>query len=94
MLSEYIKLFCNTHITEGDIGCSLEDLLIFVTGADRLPPLKSPTVVFVQNEARILPTASTCDLTLRLPTAHGANYSPFKEMMVIALKGHDGSGGV
>ena len=38
-----------------------------MSGADRIPPLgfdKSPTVVFVQNEARILPTASTCDLTL------------------------------
>ena len=89
--------FISHIITEQDIGCSLEDLLIFVTGADRIPPLgfdKSPTVVFVQNEARILPTASTCDLTLRLPTAHGANYNRFKEMMVMALKGHDGFGGV
>ena len=89
MPSEYIKLFCNTHITEGDIGCSLEDLLIFVTGADRLPPLgfdKSPTAGSYPLYQHIM--------TLRLLTAHGANYSRFKEMMVMALKGHDGFGGV
>ena len=77
---------------EGDPSCSLTDLLVFVSGADHVPPLgfeKSPNVV-----CRCLPTASTCDIQLRLPTIHGSNYQRFKEMMVMALKSHDGFGGI
>ena len=83
---------------EGDsTSCSLKDLLVFVSGADRIPPLgfgKSPSIVFVHTEGRILPTASTCEIQLRLPTAHGSDYQRFKEMMIMALKSHDGFGGV
>ena len=63
-------------ILEGDPSCSLTDL-VFVSGADHVPPLgfeKSPNVVFIHTEGRCLPTASTCDIQLRLPTSHGSNY--------------------
>ena len=94
-LLQYDALFIN--FIEGDPSCSLIDLLIFVSGADHVPPLgfeKSPNVVFIHTEGRCLPTASTCDIQLRLPTIHGSNYQRFKEMMVMALKSHDGFGGV
>ena len=41
-----------------------------------------------------LATASTCDLELRIPTCHGANYDDFKSDMILSLKGNDGFGGV
>ena len=42
---------------------------------------------------RLLPTASTCSLELRLPTYHH-NYITFKEYMSVGLKGCEGFGGV
>ena len=74
--------------------CSLADVLIFASGADHVPLLgyvKSPTLVFVHDKGRVLPTASTCDVQLRLPTIHGNNYQKFK---VLGILDHDGFGGV
>ena len=79
------------------MSCSLADLLIFASGANQMPLLgfeKPPTIIFVHNKTRILPTASTCDVELRLPTTHGKDYQKFKEVMVMALGGNDGFGGV
>jgi hypothetical protein len=78
---------------EGDPSCSLTDL-VYVSGADHVPPLGFKNIVFIHTEGRCLPTASACDIQLRLPTIHGSNYQRFKEMMVMALKSHDGFGGV
>jgi len=50
---------------------TLLDLLQFITGADRLPPLgfhKSISVVFYDMTAqRHYPSVSTCDLSIQLP---------------------------
>lgn len=75
----------------------MTDILIFFTGAERLPPLgffSEPRIVFLGRESGKLATASTCDLTLRLPTVHGEDYESFKESMTMSLKGNDGFGGV
>ena len=82
---------------EGSLCCSLAHVLIFASGADHIPLLgyeNSPTLEFVHNETKVLPTASTCDVQLRLPTTHGNNYQKFKEMMMMAILGHDGFGGI
>ncbi|KAG5267078.1 hypothetical protein AALO_G00239610 [Alosa alosa] len=54
---------------KGEIDISLEEILIFVTGADCPPPLgflHHCTIDFFDQEpgARRLPYASTCSLTL------------------------------
>jgi len=72
-------------------------MLVFFTGADRVPPLgfsKRPTVSFNHTNTSKFCTASTCDLQLRLPTCHGDDYSSFKDAMIMSLKDNDGFGGV
>lgn len=76
------------YFTEKSAPCSLEDVLIFASGADLVPLLgytKPPTIVFVQARDRILPISSTRDVHLRLPTVHGSNYQKFQEIMVMAV---------
>ena len=68
------------------MSCSLEDVLIFFTGADRVPPLgfpQTPTLHFLGNDA-LYPTASTCSLMLRLPTRY-STYDAFKDTMTEGL---------
>ncbi len=77
-------------------------MLKFTSGADRLPPLgfeKTPKVEFLPvydqfGFVRKFATASTCDITLRLPTCHGESYNLFKESMIMSLKDNDGFGGL
>ena len=82
---------------DGDFNCTLEDILIFFTGAERVPVLGFelvPKLSFLESSPlRLLPTASTCSLELRLPTYHH-NYITFKEYMSVGLKGCEGFGGV
>ena len=81
-------------LEEGSISIGLKDVLIFFTGADRVPPLgfiSQPTLTFLHDPKDIFPTASTCSLELRLPTTH-AEYNTFKDYMIIAFKGHGGFG--
>ena len=87
----------HTAARNGTTSCVVRDILIFCTGADRLPPLgfgRELKIVFLGHESGKLSTASTCDLTLRLPTVHGEDYESFKEAMTLSLKGNDGFGGV
>ena len=49
---------------------SLKEVLIFFTAAEKEPPLGfpgQPTLTFLHGACDVLPTASTCSLTLRLP---------------------------
>lgn len=51
---------------------TLEDLLVFITGADAIPPLgfDYPIVIYFYDmdaNSRRLPWSSTCSLTLNLP---------------------------
>ena len=76
--------------------CTLEDILVFFTGASSVPPLgfdRCLSIVFLHDPTAILPTASTCALQLRLPTCF-VEYASFREHMELALKPIDGFGGV
>ena len=41
-----------------------------------------------------LATASTCQLTVILPVAHGNNCNKFKQDLILLFKGNDGLGGL
>lgn len=75
---------------------TLQTVLFFVTGTDRVPPTGfSPelTLTFLHEEKDTLATASTCACELRLPTAYAnRNYTDFEERMVLSLKGSRGFG--
>ena len=74
-------------IIAGENTCSLEEVLIFCSGADCVPPMgfhKKIDVVFLPPQ-EILPTASTCNLELRIPTCYN-DQSSFNEKMELALK--------
>ena len=82
-------------IVDEDIGCSLEDVLVFFSGSDRIPPMgfdRHPTPHFLHEAKEVLPTASTCDIQLRIPTCH-TEYDQFREYMVLGMKSNDGFGG-
>ena len=54
---------------------------------------KKPTLKFHENaRERQFPTASTCSLTLYLPTIH-TSFEEFTDAMIMALLGNDGFGG-
>lgn len=48
-------------------------------------------MTFILDE-KPLPTASTCNMELRLPTCHGVDYIAFIESLILALKGNNGLG--
>ena len=74
---------------DGDISCSLEDVLVFFSGASTIPPLGfplKPSLRFLYGEGARLATASTCDLVLRIPTCYGKDqYPEFKEWMELSI---------
>ena len=72
---------------------SLEDIMIFYSGTDKMSPLGFPhksTLEF--NNENIYPTASTCSLTLVLPTKYYMDYDSFRKAMYVGLKYHGGFG--
>lgn len=81
---------------ENKVECSLEDILVFFSGADNVPPCGfqgvTPTLLFLHGNAS-LPTASTCELEFRLPAKY-SHYAQFKDAMILGLRGNDGFGGV
>ena len=81
--------------TDEDIGCTLEDMLIFFSGTDALPPLgfdTPPTLTLLHGDVRF-PTASTCGIHLSIPTKY-KKFEDFKDAMITALLSNDGFGGV
>ena len=83
-------------IAEEVDDCSLGDILVFFSGADYPPPMgfhKNPRLKFLEhNKHTILPTASTCSLTLALPTWH-KTMEDFSMAMKLGILGNDGFGG-
>ena len=83
--------------TDGDCDCTLEEILVFFTGADKIPPLgfeKLPRLLFLEGcPEKILPTASTCAIELRIPTYH-SDFDSFKSFMILGIQNHDGFGTV
>lgn len=67
-------------VTEGEDDTTLEEVLVFITGADTIPPLG-----FKQEEkSRRLPYSSTCSLAFFLP--RGVNRKEeFKDLMHLAI---------
>lgn len=67
----------------------LEDLLIFVTGSDSIPPMGfefNPVITFVHDPPSHLPLSNTCTPSLHLPVI-SQPYDRFKDAMVEALVG-------
>ena len=96
MHTTFFKLKFSSIPPDGSTGCTIGDVLVFFTGANRVPPLgfdKTPTVMFLDQNA-MFATASTCDLKLRLPVKFGEDIKCFKEAMIMSLKGNDGFGAV
>ena len=89
----HVKFFYPGQETQ----CSLQDLLVFFTGADAVPVLgfdRRPKLVFLDAPTEKLPTASTCELHLRIPTAHGDCFGAFKDWMELGILGNCGFGTV
>lgn len=68
---------------------SLQDLLIFVTGADSIPPLGFDNLITIdfydpQDQVKRLPWSSTCSLSLYLPRAF-EDTQEFNNLMTMAL---------
>ena len=81
------------YFEDKQVSCSVADVLVFLSGADRTPPLgfnRSPELHFLE-PTDLFPTASTCLLILRLPTRYH-DYESFKEAMTQALTMNDGFG--
>lgn len=80
-------------LSDGEVGCSIEDICVFFSGSSCVPPLgfeKQPVLSFHDG---MLATASTCELHIRLPMAH-KNYPSFRDAMILSIRGNDGFGGV
>ena len=76
-----------------EIDLRLTDVLAFFSGADKIPLLgfiQMPTLDFCDTSK--YPMASTCILTLTLPTQHRGNYIDFKSSAIMAFKYHGGFG--
>ena len=60
-----------TLYIEGNLECDVADLLVFVSGSSRMPPTgfhRTPVIEFQHDHSAILPTASTCEISIHIPT--------------------------
>ncbi|KAL2077900.1 hypothetical protein ACEWY4_025585 [Coilia grayii] len=85
-------------IEEGQSEHTLEEFLVFATGADHVPALGFPQdcgIDFYDQEpgTRRVPYASTCSQTVYLPRGVGSE-EEFMDLMTLALKGSLGFGKV
>ena len=74
---------CTT--ADGNGPATLKDVMLFLTGCDCVPPLGfgdvDPCILFSKDV--VLPTVSTCSLTLRFPT----DIDGFKDKMDLSILG-------
>ena len=76
-----------------DADLTLEEILIFFSGCDKVPPLgfnPCPRIMFDQDS--IYPKSSTCALSLILPTRYHRDYATFKDKVTFGVKNHGGFG--
>ena len=76
----------NQFPAANDAEASIEDVLVFVTGASRPPPLgfdEPAAITFSDDEP--FPMANTCSNTIRLPVCY-SEYEEFKRKMILRLK--------
>ena len=77
---------------EGPRDITLDNILVFFSGTDKVPPLGfTPDPALAFNSDAWYPTASTCSLTLFLPTRYN-DYQTFKSRLTVAFKDHGGFG--
>ena len=75
---------------EKTVTLRLEDVLIFVTGSDSIPPMGFeyiPEITFLHKPSSHLPTSNTCSPTLHLPVLDSQSYHTFRGAMIEALVG-------
>lgn len=75
-------------LAEEPFTISLEDILMFATGADKIPPLGfpiKPSLDFIYDKARKYPEANTCALILRLPINQTYRYEEFSDHMISGI---------
>lgn len=92
----WVSLFCCTGQERCGGAVTPSQILSFVTGAPRIPPMgfsNSPTIRFNDDKNKFLPTASTCSLVLWLPLAL-QEYQQFKEKFDFAVQNTIGFGQV
>ena len=79
---------------DGNAGCSLQQILIFATGADRVPPLGfAPKPLIQFSDESNYPTANTCANILTLPLANNERcYEWFKNAMDFGILNSPGFG--
>ena len=78
---------------QGDQGSpTLQDVMVFLTGCDSVPPLGfgdvKPSILFTDDA--LLPTVSTCSLTLRFPRNFPTDFQQFKDKMELVILGSQG----
>lgn len=78
---------------QGDQGSpTLQDVMVFLTGCDSVPPLGfgdvKPSILFTDDA--LLPTVSTCSLTLRFPRNFPTDFQQFKDKMDLVILGSQG----
>jgi len=66
-----------------------EYILIFFTGADRIPPLGFDGTATLTFTPGVLATSSTCGLVMNLPYCH-ETYETFKSFMIESLISNGG----
>ncbi|XP_062520832.1 G2/M phase-specific E3 ubiquitin-protein ligase-like [Corticium candelabrum] len=76
------------------IEIALGHVLSFFSGTEAIPPLGFSLTPSIEFTPGILPRASTCTLTLMLPTDAHDCYQSFKEGIVCGLVNHGGFGEV
>lgn len=83
----FVTVVCATS----EVKVSLDMVLSFFTGTDRVPPLGYPRVVLSFNHSNPYPTSSTCAVELTLPTIY-QDYDTFKHHLDVAFTMHGGFG--
>ena len=74
------------NIGQNEEQFTLEEILIFFTGAKIIPPLGFPRKArLYHSDVNMYPETSTCGLWISLPTKH-ADYSIFKSAMIFGIR--------
>ena len=80
-----------TVVTEDGDSVSLQQKMMFFSGAEKEPPLgfaEKPRLEFIEGDFAM---TSTCLPTLRIQFCH-RDYTSFVKFMTLSLIGHDGFG--
>lgn len=68
--SQILMILLPYYFTDGVFEITLEHMLVFASGADRVPALgfsPQPTLNFIHETGRKYPEANTCVVNLKLP---------------------------